>query len=106
MEFFCDDCWLELPPDFLTTNMVLNVTTDDHSRLQGHAEIGSGAGLEPHRQGNILKAEPCKMLGSLVYISCMDNQPHNVEKYLYAASIKADSIHVRKGIPSPCDSRS
>lgn len=94
---FCDDCWLELPPDFLTTNMVLNVTTDDHARLfKAMQKSAAGQGWNLTRQGNILKAEPLQNVGSLVYISCMDNQPHNVEKYLYAASIKADSIQCAK----------
>lgn len=94
---FCDDCWLELPPDFLETKMVLNVTTDDHARLfKAMQRSAAGQGWNLTRQGNILKAEPLQNVGSLVYISCMDNRPHNVEKYLYAASVKADSIQCAK----------
>lgn len=94
---FCDDCWLELPPDFLAGSMVLNVVTDSHDRLfKAMQKSAAGQGWNLTRNGNILKAEPIQNIGSLVYISCMDNQPHNVEKYLYSASLKADSIQCAK----------
>lgn len=90
---FCDDCWLELPPDYLQTQLVLNVTTDDIKGLFKAIQKSSQAqGWNLTRNGKSLKAEPIQNVGSLVYISCMDKQPHNVEKYLYSASIKADSI--------------
>ena len=34
------------------------------------------------------RAAPIENAGNIVFISCMDNQPHNVPKYLYAASIE------------------
>ena len=97
---FCDDCWLELPPDFLSGFYGLECVTDSHDRLfKAMQKSAAGQGWNLTRNGNILKAEPIQNIGSLVYISCMDNQPHNVEKYLYAASLKADSIQCAKGIP-------
>lgn len=94
---FCDDCWLELPPDYLQTQLVLNVTTDDIKGLFKAIQKSSQAqGWNLTRNGKSLKAEPIQNVGSLVYISCMDNQPHNVEKYLYSASLKADSIQCAK----------
>lgn len=94
---YCDDCWLELPPDFLMTSVVLNVTTDSHQQLfKAIQKSATAQGWNLTLQGKTMKAEPIQNIGSLVYISCMDNQPHNVEKYLYAASIKADSIQCAK----------
>ena len=94
---YCDDCWLELPPDMMSGNIVLNVTTDSHERLfKAIQKSLAGQGWQLTKNGTSLKAEPIQNIGSLVYISCMDNQPHNVEKYLYAASIKSDSIQCAK----------
>lgn len=94
---FCDDCWLELPPDFLATSLVLNVATDSHNRLfKAFQKSALAQGWNLTRSGNILKAEPVQNAGNLVYISCLDDTPHNVEKYLYAASVKADSIKCAK----------
>lgn len=93
----CDDCWLELPPDFLETKVVLNVMTDSYENFfKAVQKSAAGQGWNLARKGKSLQAEPIQNVGSLVFISCMDNQPHNVEKYLYAASLKADSIQCAK----------
>lgn len=94
---FCDDCWLELPPDYLAGSVVLSVTTDNREDLFKAVKRSSAAqGWNLTRKGKLLKAEPIQNVGNLVFISCMDNAPRNVEKYLYAASVRADSIQCAK----------
>ena len=94
---YCDDCWLELPPDFLMTQVVLNVTTDSHEQVfKALQKAAAGNGWNLSKSGKTLKAEPLQNVGYLVYISCWDDMPHNVEKYLYSASVRADSIRCAK----------
>ena len=94
---YCENCWLELPPDMMMQSVVLNVSTFDKRQVLKAVQASlKGSGWDLRQKGDRLVAEPIQNIGSLVFISCMDNQPHNVEKYLYAASIKADSIQCAK----------
>lgn len=94
---YCEDCFLELPPDYLRSEIVLSVKTDDEraffKALQASSN-GIGWNLTRSKSGR-LKAEPLENVGNMVYISCMDNTPRNVPKYLYSASVKADLIQCR-----------
>ena len=89
----CDNCFLELPPEFLKTDLVLSVSTDKLKTLE-KALISSAksAGWELRKVGNTWKAEPVQNEGQLVYISCLTNEPVNVPKYLYTYAIRSDSI--------------
>lgn len=91
---YCKDCYLELPPDFLKSEIVLSVDTDEEtSFFKAVQASANGIGWDLIRQkSGRLKAEPLQNVGNLVFISCMDNTPHNVPKYLYSASVKADKI--------------
>lgn len=89
---YCKDCFLELPPDYLNSEVVLSVSTDDSTKLFKALQTSSralGWNLTRGQRGQF-KAEPIENVGMLVYISCMDNQPKNVPKYLYTASIESD----------------
>ena len=91
---YCKDCYLELPPDYLKSDIVLAVSTDDEKtffRALQTSSNGIGWNLTRMKSGT-LKAEPMENIGNMVFISCMDNTPHNVPKYLYNASVKADKI--------------
>lgn len=93
----CDNCYLELPPQFLQSNLVMSVSTDDvkalHKALTSSAR-GSGWALS--KRGNLWHAEPLQNDGNLVYLSCMTNEPVNVPKYLYWFAVKSDSIRCSK----------
>lgn len=91
---YCKDCYLELPPDYLKSEIVLSVDTDDEKSFFKAVQASSngiGWNLTRLKSGR-LKAEPLENVGNMVFISCMDNTPHNVPKYLYSASVKADKI--------------
>lgn len=95
---YCKDCFLELPPDFLHSELVLAVSTNDENSFFKSLQTSSraiGWNLTRGRDGR-LKAEPLENVGNLVFISCMDNTPHNVPKYLYSASVTADKIQCRQ----------
>lgn len=89
----CENCFLELPPEFLQTDLVLSVRTDKIKTLE-KALISSAksSGWELRKFGNTWKAELVQNEGQLVYISCLTNEPVNVPKYLYAYAIRSDSI--------------
>lgn len=89
---YCENCYLELPPDYLNSEVVLSVSTDDSTKLFKALQTSSralGWNLSRGHRGQF-KAEPMENVGMLIYISCMDNQPKNVPKYLYTASIESD----------------
>ncbi len=91
---YCDSCYLELPPDFLKSEIVLGITTDDEKAFLKALKSSSralGWSLDVARNGQ-LKAKPLDNVGNLVFISCMDKTPHNVPSYLYNASVKADML--------------
>lgn len=94
----CEDCYLELPTDYLNTEVVLSVNTDDTSKVFKALQASSKAvGWELQRgKDGRYRAAPIENAGNIVFISCMDNQPHNVPKYLYAASIESDKIQCRQ----------
>lgn len=94
----CNDCFLELPPDYLKSEFVLSVSTDDENTLYKALQTSSKAiGWELTRaKSGRFRAEPIQNIGNVVFISCMDNQPHNVPKYLYSMSVKADLIQCAK----------
>lgn len=95
---YCDDCFLQLPPDFLNSQIVLSVMTDESKAFVKSLQASSraiGWDLTITKQG-IFKAEPLQNVDNLVFISCMDNQPHNVPKYIYSASVQADRIQCAK----------
>lgn len=92
MTNLCEDCFLQLPPEYLNLQIVLSVRTDDEQTLFKALQTSSRAiGWNLTRSKNgMLKAEPIENAGNLIYISCLDNQPHNVPKYIYNASVVAD----------------
>lgn len=94
----CEDCYLELPTDYLNTEVVLSVNTDDTSKVFKALQASSKAVGWELQRGNDgrYRASPIENAGNIVFISCMDNQPHNVPKYLYAASIESDKIQCRQ----------
>lgn len=90
---YCEDCWLELPPDYLQSDFTLSVNTDSEKSFFKSLQASSkGIGWELTKNGNKLKAEPVQNVDNLIFISCIDFEPHNVPKYLYSSSVKADSI--------------
>lgn len=90
---YCEDCYLELPPDLMHTEIVLSVSTDSPKSLYRAIVAGAKAqGWNITTQGKKLVAEPVQNDGNVVYISCLDNLPHNVPKYLYSAQVRSDAI--------------
>lgn len=89
----CENCFLELPAEFLQTSLVLSVSTDKVKTLE-RALVSSAksAGWALTKRGNTWSAEPVQNEGSLVYISCLTDEPVNVPKYLYTYAIRSDSI--------------
>lgn len=91
---YCDDCFLQLPPDYLNSQIVLSVMTDDNKNFIKALQTSSraiGWDLNLSKDGKF-RAEPLQNTDNLVFISCMDNQPRNVPKYLYSASIRSDKL--------------
>lgn len=95
---WCDSCYLELPPDYLNTEIVLSIASNKEEQVFKALQSASrGVGWELTRsKAGLLKARPLENVGNSVFISCMDNQPHNVPNYLYSASVKADRIQCAK----------
>lgn len=89
----CENCFLELPPEFMETKLTLSVNTDKEKELNRALVAGAkSAGWNLSKRGNVWKAEPVQNDGNVVFISCMNNEPVNVPKYLYAYALKSDSI--------------
>lgn len=95
---WCDSCYLELPPDYLNTEIVLSIQSNQEDKVFKALQAASrGVGWELTRsKAGLLKARPLENVGNLVFISCMDNQPKNVPQYLYSASVKADRLQCAK----------
>lgn len=90
---YCDNCFLQLPAEYLQTNIVLSVSTDKKGELLTAIKKASYAnGWQLVSTGHTLKAEPIENADKIPYISCMDYQVVNVPKYLYSATIKADKL--------------
>lgn len=89
----CENCFLELPAEFLQTNLVLSVSTDKLKTLE-RALVSSAksAGWQLQKQGSTWRAEPSQNEGNLVFMSCMTNEPMNVPKYLYTYAVRSDSM--------------
>lgn len=90
---YCENCFLELPPEYLQSNIVLSVDTDSKKDFERAIITASkGAGWTLTRHGQRWRAEPVQNQGNLVYISCMTMEPVNVPIYLYSYSVRADSL--------------
>lgn len=93
----CESCYLELPAEFLQTNLVLSVKTNDEKVLnKAITSAAKGNGWVLSRRGTLWHAEPLQNDGNLVYLSCISNEPVNVPKYLYWYAVKSDSIRCVK----------
>lgn len=89
----CDNCFLELPAEFLQTDLVLSVSTDKVKTLEkALVSSAKSAGWQLRKSGNKWSAEPNQNEGNLVFISCIDDSPQNVPKYLYTYAVRSDSI--------------
>ena len=90
---YCEDCYLELPPEFLATDIVLAVKTDsDKTFRQALKKSARAVGWELQTKGRYFVANPIQNSENLVYLSCLTNEPVNVPKYLYSWAVKSDSI--------------
>lgn len=90
---YCEDCYLELPPEFLTADIVLAVKTDnDKTFRQALKKSSRAVGWELQTKGRYFVANPIQNSDNLVYLSCLTNEPVNVPKYLYSWAVKSDSI--------------
>lgn len=89
----CENCFLELPAEFMETKLNLSVNTDKEKELtRALVASAKSAGWQLVKRGNAWKAEPLQNDGNLVYISCMTDEPVNVPKYLYSYAVRSDSI--------------
>ena len=91
---YCDDCFLELPPDYLNSDIVMSVQTDETKNFIKALQTSSraiGWELTIGKDGKF-KAQPVQNADNMVYISCLDNQPKNVPRYLYSASVNSDKL--------------
>lgn len=90
---YCEDCYLELPPEFLAADVVLAVKTDnDKTFRQALKKSARAVGWELQTKGRYFVANPIQNSDNLVYLSCLTNEPVNVPKYLYSWAVKSDSI--------------
>lgn len=90
---YCEDCYLELSPEFLESSGVLAVKTDNEKTFRRALEKSArGAGWDLRMNGRSFVANPVQNSENLVYLSCLTNEPVNVPKYLYAWAVKSDSI--------------
>lgn len=94
---YCQDCFLQLPPEFLQSNIVLSVETDKEKDLfKALVSASKAIGWDLKRVGKNLVAEPSQNQGNLTYISCLTYDAIDVPKYLYSYAVKADSIKCAK----------
>lgn len=90
---YCDTCYLRLPPEYLASQLVLSISTDDQkSLLKAIISASRASGWELKKQGQMFIAEPIQNEGNLVYLSKVTNEPVNVPKYLYYYSKLSDSL--------------
>lgn len=93
MTAYCEDCFLELPPEFLQSEIVLAVKTDEDKVFRrALTKSARGAGWNLSVNGRYFVANPVQNADNLVYISCLTHEPVNVPKYLYSYARTADSI--------------
>ena len=94
---YCENCFVSLPIDYLNSDVVLAISTDDTNKVFKALQTSSEAvGWRLSKTGGVLKAEPLENVGMAVYVSCLDHQPKNVQKYLLRASLVSDSILCRE----------
>lgn len=90
---YCEDCYLQLPIEYLQSNIILSVNSDKITTLFKAIQSASrAAGWELKKHGNSLVAEPVQNDGNLVFISCATLEPVNVPKYLYSYAKRSDSL--------------
>lgn len=93
----CENCYMNLPPEYMQSNITLAVNTDnikDVERALVSASAAVGWSLQRTRRG--WRAEPLQNEGNAVFISCMTYEPVNVPKYLYGYAVRSDSIKCAK----------
>ena len=89
----CENCFLDLSPDYLKSEIYLNVSTNRKSEVVKALKRASHAiGWELKQNGGLYSVEQIQNEGNLLFISCLDKQVRNVPKYAYAYEKKADSI--------------
>lgn len=89
----CESCILDLPPDYLKTEIYLNVSSDKKSQvLKALVRASHAAGWTLKHSGGVYVVEPIQNEGNLIFISCFDNQVKNVPKFAYVYERKADSV--------------
>lgn len=94
---YCDDCFLNLPLEYLQSNFVLSVNTDNIKDLyKAIVSASNGIGWDLKQNGKNLIAEPIQNKGNLVFISCLTFEPKEVPKYLYSYAKKSDSLKCAK----------
>lgn len=94
---YCDDCFLQLPPEFLQSNIVLSVNSDRKKDFENALiKASRGIGWELKKKGREFIAEPVQNEGNVTFISCMNDEPVNIPKYLYSYSVRSDSIKCAK----------
>lgn len=94
---YCDDCFLQLPPEFLQSNVVMSVNSDKKKDFENALIKASKAiGWDLKKRGREFIAEPVQNEGNLTYISCLNDEPVNVPKYLFSFSVRSDSIKCAK----------
>lgn len=97
MTNICENCYLQFPPEYLKSEIVLSIDTDDTTKVFKALQAASEAiGWQLSKRGGKYKVEPLQNVGSLVYISCMTDEPVNVPQYLYQAALKSDSVKCAK----------
>lgn len=94
---YCDNCFLQLPPEYLQTNLVLSVSTNDKKELFTAIQKSSlASGWKLRKSGKNLIATPEDIQQTIPFISCLDNKVKDVPKHLYILSVKSDSIECLK----------
>lgn len=90
---YCEDCFLQLPIEYLESNFILSIKTDKEKDLFLALQSASKSiGWNLSKSGKYLKAEPLQNVDNLVFISCSTLEPVNVPKYLYSYAKKSDSL--------------
>lgn len=97
----CESCFLDLPSDYLKSEIYLNVSTNKKRDVNKALVRASHAiGWDLKQNGGVYSVEHLQNVGNLIFISCFDKQVKNVPKYAYLYEKKADSIrcHQRDSI--------
>lgn len=94
---YCENCFLQLPPEYLQTNLVLSVSTDNKNELFTAIQKSSlASGWKLRKSGKNLIATPEDVQQTTPFISCLDNKVKDVPKHLFSLSVKSDSIECAK----------